>query len=91
MNKSELIDAIADRTGVAKSTVDDVIKGMTETIEETRRQGRQDPDPRLRLVPEGAARRAHGPQPADRRHDPDPGERDGQGDRGRAPEERASK
>jgi DNA-binding protein HU-beta len=34
MNKSELIDAIADRTGVAKSTVDEVIKGMTETIEE---------------------------------------------------------
>jgi len=28
-----LIDAIADRTGIAKSTVDEVIKGMTETIE----------------------------------------------------------
>ena len=35
MNKSELIDAIADRTGVAKSTVDEVIKGMTETVEQT--------------------------------------------------------
>ena len=33
MNKSELIDAVADRTGVAKSTVDEVLKGMTETIE----------------------------------------------------------
>src|SRR6187551_2552210 len=33
MNKAELIDAIADRTGIAKSTVDEVIKGMTETIE----------------------------------------------------------
>lgn len=35
MNKSELIDAVADRTGVAKSTVDEVLKGMTETIEAT--------------------------------------------------------
>ena len=34
MNKTELIDAIADRTGVAKSTVDAVIKGMTDTIVE---------------------------------------------------------
>lgn len=34
MNKSELIDAIADRTGIAKSTVDEVIKGMTETVEQ---------------------------------------------------------
>jgi DNA-binding protein HU-beta len=34
VNKTELIDAIADRTGVAKSTVDAVIKGMTDTIEE---------------------------------------------------------
>ena len=34
MNKTELIDAIADRTGVAKSTVDAVIKGMTDPIEE---------------------------------------------------------
>lgn len=34
MNKAELVDAIAGRTGVSKSTVDDVIKGMTETIEE---------------------------------------------------------
>jgi DNA-binding protein HU-beta len=33
MNKAELIDAVADRTGIAKSTVDSVIKGMTETIE----------------------------------------------------------
>ncbi len=33
MNKAELIDAIADRTGIAKSTVDEVIKGMTETVE----------------------------------------------------------
>ena len=35
MNKSELIDAVATRTGVAKSTVDEVLKGMTETIEAT--------------------------------------------------------
>jgi len=35
MNKSELIDAVAERTGVAKSTVDEVLKGMTETIEAT--------------------------------------------------------
>jgi DNA-binding protein HU-beta len=35
MNKSELIDAIANRTGIAKSTVDEVIKGMTETVEQT--------------------------------------------------------
>ena len=34
MNKSELIDAIADRTGVSKSTVETVIKGMTDTVEE---------------------------------------------------------
>jgi DNA-binding protein HU-beta len=33
MNKAELIDAVADRTGVAKSTVDEVLKGMTDTIE----------------------------------------------------------
>ena len=33
MNKAELIDAVADRTGIAKSTVEDVIKGMTDTIE----------------------------------------------------------
>ena len=33
MNKAEMIDAIADRTGIAKSTVDEVIKGMTETVE----------------------------------------------------------
>ncbi len=39
MNKTELIDAIADRTGVAKSTVDAVIKGMTETIEENVAKG----------------------------------------------------
>ena len=39
MNKSELIDAIADRTGIAKSTVDDVIKGMTETVEAQVAQG----------------------------------------------------
>ena len=39
MNKTELIDAIADRTGVAKSTVDAVIKGMTETIEDNVAKG----------------------------------------------------
>jgi DNA-binding protein HU-beta len=39
VNKTELIDAIADRTGVAKSTVDAVIKGMTETIEENVAKG----------------------------------------------------
>ncbi|MEX1265233.1 MAG: HU family DNA-binding protein [Actinomycetota bacterium] len=33
MNKAELVDAIADKTGMAKSQVDEVIKGMTETIE----------------------------------------------------------
>ena len=33
MNKAELIDAVAERTGVAKSTVDEVLKGMTDTIE----------------------------------------------------------
>jgi DNA-binding protein HU-beta len=33
VNKTELIDAIADNTGVAKSTVDTVIRGLTETIE----------------------------------------------------------
>jgi DNA-binding protein HU-beta len=33
MNKAELIDAIADRTGIAKSTVDEVIKGLSETVE----------------------------------------------------------
>lgn len=39
MNKTELIDAIADRTGVAKSTVDAVIKGMTDTIEDNVAKG----------------------------------------------------
>jgi len=39
VNKTELIDAIADRTGVAKSTVDAVIKGMTDTIEENVAKG----------------------------------------------------
>ena len=39
MNKSELIDAVAERTGIAKSTVDEVIKGMTETIEMTVAKG----------------------------------------------------
>ena len=39
MNKSELIDAIADDTGVAKSTVDEIIKSMTETIESTVAKG----------------------------------------------------
>jgi DNA-binding protein HU-beta len=39
MNKSELIDAVAERTGIAKSTVDEVIKGMTETIETTVAKG----------------------------------------------------
>jgi len=33
MNKSELVDAIADKTGIAKTQVDEVIKGMTETVE----------------------------------------------------------
>jgi DNA-binding protein HU-beta len=33
MNKTELIDAVAERTGVNKSTVDEVLKGMTDTIE----------------------------------------------------------
>ena len=33
MNKAELVDAIADKSGIAKSTVDEVIKAMTETIE----------------------------------------------------------
>ena len=33
MNKAELIDAIADRTGVAKATVETVIKGMTDTVD----------------------------------------------------------
>jgi DNA-binding protein HU-beta len=35
MNKSELIDAIAAKTGIAKSTVDEVLKGMTEVVEST--------------------------------------------------------
>ena len=87
MNKAELIDAIADKSGIAKSTVDEVIKGMTETIESAGRQGRQDLDPGLHLVPEGEARRTHGPQPAHGRDDQHPGERDGQGDRRRASEE----
>ena len=34
MNKQELVDAIACRTGIAKTQVDDVIKAMTETIED---------------------------------------------------------
>ncbi len=33
MNKAEQVDAIADKSGIAKSTVDEVIKAMTETIE----------------------------------------------------------
>ena len=39
MNKSELIDAVAERTGIAKSTVDEVIKGMTDRIEMTVAKG----------------------------------------------------
>jgi DNA-binding protein HU-beta len=35
MNKSELIDAIAAKTGIAKSTVDEVLKGMTDVVEAT--------------------------------------------------------
>lgn len=33
MNKQELVDAIAGKTGMAKTQVDEVIKAMTETIE----------------------------------------------------------
>ena len=39
MNKSELIDAIAAKTGIAKSTVDEVLKGMTEVVESTVAKG----------------------------------------------------
>jgi DNA-binding protein HU-beta len=35
MNKTELIDAIASKTGIAKSTVDEVLKGMTDVVEST--------------------------------------------------------
>jgi DNA-binding protein HU-beta len=35
MNKTELIDAIAAKTGIAKSTVDEVLKGMTDVVEST--------------------------------------------------------
>ena len=34
MNKAELVDAIADKSGIAKSTVDEVIKAMTETVDD---------------------------------------------------------
>ena len=35
MNKSELVDAIADRTGVSKSDVDSTLKGLFEVVAQT--------------------------------------------------------
>ncbi len=39
MNKSELVEAIAQKTGVAKATVEEVIKGMTDVVEATVAEG----------------------------------------------------
>ena len=39
MNKSELVEAIAQKTGVAKATVEEVIKGMTDVVEATVAKG----------------------------------------------------
>ena len=35
MNKSELVDAIADRTGVSKADVDATLKGLYEVVAQT--------------------------------------------------------
>ena len=51
MNKSELVDAIADRSGVSKSDVDATLKGMFEVVAQTVSQGRrQDHHPGLHLL-----------------------------------------
>jgi DNA-binding protein HU-beta len=39
VNKSELVEAIAQKTGVAKATVEEVIKGMTDVVEATVAKG----------------------------------------------------
>jgi DNA-binding protein HU-beta len=39
MNKSELVDAIADRSGVSKSDVDATLKGMFEVVAQTVSKG----------------------------------------------------
>jgi DNA-binding protein HU-beta len=39
MNKSELVDAIADRSGVSKSDVDAALKGLFEVVAQTVSKG----------------------------------------------------
>lgn len=39
MNRSELIDAVADRAGVAKSDVDAVLKGFQDVVSSTVAKG----------------------------------------------------
>ena len=39
MNKSELVDAIADRSGVSKTDVDATLKGMFEVVAQTVSKG----------------------------------------------------
>ena len=55
MNKSELVDAIADRSGVSKTDVDATLKGMFEVVAQTVSKGDgQDHDPGLHLLRAGA-------------------------------------
>jgi DNA-binding protein HU-beta len=41
MNRSELIDAVADRSGVAKSDVDAALKGLYEVVAATVAKGEE--------------------------------------------------
>ncbi len=41
MNKSELVDAIADRSGVSKSDVDATLKGLYEVVAKTVAKGEE--------------------------------------------------
>ena len=86
MNKTELIDAIADRTGVAKSTVDAVIKGMTDTIEDNVAKGDKISIPGFASFQKvkRAARTGRNPRTGETIQIPAIGDREGH--RGRAPE-----
>ncbi len=71
MNKNDLIDAVAERTGLAKSDATRAVDAVFATITEALQKGDTVALVGLRHVRGRSTRRAHRPQSAHRRDDRD--------------------
>ena len=91
MNKTELIAAVAEKSGLTRKDSEKAVLAALETITETLKTGGKGTAGWLWRIRDPRSSRSHGPQPHDRRRNPDCGkqgchlqELHGQGSQGSA-------